>query len=178
MILEIGSGTDRTYRFLPKTPIIDETIFVDIEKPKRKLATFVQADAHCLPFIDSAFSSVYASHVMEHLRNPGLFLDEVNRILNGELHIWVPNFSMRTATWDPSHRQIFTYFSFKEILVSRGFITDVHLETWILNFRFFPRIISQTLAIIAAQELYGIGRALKVAEDKSELERASKLKMV
>jgi len=53
----------------------------------------IQASANDLPFQDQIFTKVVMSHVLEHLENFGLALEEVKRVLmkEGLLEIEVPN---------------------------------------------------------------------------------------
>lgn len=55
----------------------------------------IQGDASHLPFKNASFERVIASHVLEHLENFGLALDEIKRVLKveGTLEIEVPNSS-------------------------------------------------------------------------------------
>jgi len=52
----------------------------------------IVADAHHLPFVDDAFSKVYARAVLEHLDKPFLALNEIKRVLseNGVVSISIP----------------------------------------------------------------------------------------
>jgi ubiquinone/menaquinone biosynthesis C-methylase UbiE len=161
MILEVGCGTDGKYAFKPKTPRPHETVFLDIEGlgNRAEVEYFVRADAQKLPFKDKIFSAIYASHVMEHLPHFELFLQDTKRTLNnGNLYIWVPNFSMRTATEDKTHRHVFTYFSLKETLIQNGFQPSMRINSWILNFKFLPLLLGKILGIIFAEELYAVAK--------------------
>jgi SAM-dependent methyltransferase len=64
-------------------------------------------DEYPYPFESGAFDRIFASHVLEHLRDPFAFMRECHRLLavGGELHIKVPHFS-RGFT-HPDHKRGF-----------------------------------------------------------------------
>ena len=57
----------------------------------KKIKNFIRCDAQYLPFKDSVFDKVYSSHVIEHLKNPYLFLKEVIRISKDKIIIICPH---------------------------------------------------------------------------------------
>ena len=122
MRLEIGCGVDRSYKFNPKISG-ENVVYVDIEKPVMKIPNFIRSDAERLPFKGSCFTEVYASHVIEHLKNPLKFLSEVRRVLvsGGKVWLWTPNFTSPNVRKDPSHKYAFNYFSLKDTLRVAGF---------------------------------------------------------
>ena len=124
--LEIGVGTDRSYKFAPKTPINCTTVFVDIEAPSgnaRKHGMWVVADAENLPFPPEFFDRIYASHVIEHLKDPESFLREAYRVLKkgGFLEVWTPNFLSINARKDPTHRHVFNVLKLVRLGRKAGF---------------------------------------------------------
>jgi len=66
------------------------------------------------PFADSTFSEIHAYHVLEHLKEPIIAMEELHRLLvpGGMLHIRVPHFSSMGAFTDMTHRRPFGYTSF------------------------------------------------------------------
>ena len=73
------------------------------------------------PFADNLFDSVLCSQVLEHVFNPGEFLQEINRVLkpNGRLLLTVP------FVWD-EHEQPYDYaryssFGLRSLLECHGF---------------------------------------------------------
>jgi SAM-dependent methyltransferase len=64
-------------------------------------------DRRPYPFPDGAFTRIFASHVLEHLRDPFAAMAEWHRLLapGGELHVKVPHFS-RGFT-HPDHKRGF-----------------------------------------------------------------------
>ena len=57
----------------------------------KKIKNFLVCDAQYLPFRDSVFDEVYSHHVIEHLRNPYLFLKETIRISKDKVIIICPH---------------------------------------------------------------------------------------
>lgn len=83
-VLDIGSGEGEHKRFFE---YFGKNVFsVDIVKSADYVGDFMQVD------FDRKFDAVWCSHVLEHQRNVGLFLDKVFDVLieNGVLTIVVP----------------------------------------------------------------------------------------
>jgi len=84
----------RVIRLRPKATVDSFPIFMDIEEPEKELRKWdwIVGDAQYLPFRDSCFDKVIASHVIEHLDDPIMFLKEVRRILKigGRLTLILP----------------------------------------------------------------------------------------
>jgi SAM-dependent methyltransferase len=158
-VLEVGCGTDGANKFNPKTPDVGNTVFLDVDKPEREFNFFVRGDAQRLPFRESLFRSVYASHVIEHLDNPKLFLTEVRRVMasGGRIYVWCPNFCGRTAKTALGHKHVFTYFSLRSLMVEVGFKTLMIMDFCLLNFRFFPLRAARLLGILTVDELRAEG---------------------
>jgi len=87
MLLDVGSGTTEEggHKFLRGESIVH----VDITK--KAFHVEVVCDAQCLPFIDNGFSTVNASHILEHLENPLQALREFKRVAEHLVIIQVPN---------------------------------------------------------------------------------------
>lgn len=95
LILEVGCGD---------TPL-KKALHTDINK--KALDLDVMCDAHYLPFMDSVFSVVYSSHVLEHLENPLLALKEMRRVSLKYVYLRVPNGSY--AKFDQMKSHLFTW---------------------------------------------------------------------
>ncbi len=69
----------------------------------------VFADATALPFRDSAFDEVLASHVLEHIPDLGAAMREIHRILGprGILHVIAP-YGLKKL-YDPFHYHAFDF---------------------------------------------------------------------
>lgn len=57
------------------------------------------------PFADSSAGVIYASHLLEHLRDPWAFFQEAHRVLipNGTMTLRLPYGGHRAAYWDLTH---------------------------------------------------------------------------
>lgn len=79
LVLEIGSGQRPMIR---SDVLCDKYLSDDTERTGSILIDrpFVVADAEALPFADKSFDYIYASHVIEHIRNPALFATELMRV--------------------------------------------------------------------------------------------------
>ena len=88
MILDVGCAIPT----LHLKPLKGENVIhIDIVKTSFHLE--VQCDAQNLPFKDNSFSTVYASHVLEHLNNPIKSIQELRRVSAKRVIIKVPNAS-------------------------------------------------------------------------------------
>jgi len=103
-----------------------KVVFLNLEKLNddvKNLGHWVLGDARTLPFRESIFTQVIASHVIEHLEDPLKFLGECRRILKagGSLDIYTPNFTSKNALTDPDHRNVFNILAFLRIARKTGF---------------------------------------------------------
>ena len=66
------------------------------------------------PFSSNSFDVIYASHVMEHMDDNVIFMEELYRISKpmGKVIIRVPHFSGRSAWCDPTHKRAYSYHQF------------------------------------------------------------------
>ena len=76
-VLDVGIGTGQHGEF---SPIIRGNIEVDLYKPKKKIANFIQADAEYLPFRTHSISECYAYNLLEHVQHPYSVLKELRRV--------------------------------------------------------------------------------------------------
>ena len=86
--LDVGCGSQprgdvNCDLFLGKSPHTKYTI--------KKCGNFVLCHAEWLPFRDSSFPIVYASHLMEHLPHPFNFLKEARRVTSKIVYLKVPS---------------------------------------------------------------------------------------
>ena len=74
---------------------------------------------------DDKFDLIISLAVIEHIKNPGLFLSECKRVLKNDscLYLSTPNWKYsRDTFWnDPTHVKPYTETSLKNILLSEGF---------------------------------------------------------
>jgi SAM-dependent methyltransferase len=66
------------------------------------------------PFKDNTFDEIYASHVLEHVEDLTKTMEEIIRISKPEskIKIRVPHFSCGVSYRDPTHKRLFSYFTF------------------------------------------------------------------
>lgn len=70
------------------------------------------------PFGDDTVDEIHMYHVLEHLDNPLLKLEDIHRILKtgGLLYLRVPHFSSNGAFTDITHKRPFSYFSMDPLI--------------------------------------------------------------
>ena len=75
------------------------------------------------PIKDNEFDKIYAKHVIEHVNDPVLFIQECYRILKtgGTIFIETPHFSSRVAYSETDHKRFFSYFMFSSLLSKTRF---------------------------------------------------------
>jgi len=116
----VGSGGSRAWH------VVRGDVNVDLERPSGRLANFVVADAHSLPFQESVFGGVVCFDVAQYFHDPlGCFI-EMCRVLkrHGSLVASVPN---------PLHyRRVVRYLLGKPIVLgaSAEVPSDRHLQCW------------------------------------------------
>lgn len=66
------------------------------------------------PFKDNEFDEIYTSHFLEHVNDFEKTLLEIRRVTKngGKLIVRVPHFSCGVSYRDPTHKTLFSYFSF------------------------------------------------------------------
>ena len=66
------------------------------------------------PFKDNEFDEIYTSHVLEHLDDLIKVMTELKRICKpgAKIKIRVPHFSCGVSYRDPTHKRLFSYFTF------------------------------------------------------------------
>jgi|TARA_Y100000310_G_C20660996_1_gene804779 SAM-dependent methyltransferase len=67
------------------------------------------------PFKKNTFDEIYTSHVLEHLENLEKVMAELKRISKpgAKIYIRVPHFSCGVSYRDPTHKRLFSYFTFE-----------------------------------------------------------------
>ena len=82
LFLEIGAADKKQVRIHAET--FRKLIGLDLHfsrLPKLSGIQMINADAQFLPFKNDVFDGVISHHVIEHIENDGLFLNEIKRIL-------------------------------------------------------------------------------------------------
>ncbi|MFA5723355.1 MAG: methyltransferase domain-containing protein [Candidatus Pacearchaeota archaeon] len=101
--LNLGCGKDikEGYVNLDSVKLNGVDVVFDINKPR-------------LPFKNNTFDEIYCSHVLEHVIDLPKTMNELKRICktNGKIIIRVPHFSCGVSYRDPTHRRLFSYFTF------------------------------------------------------------------
>ena len=66
------------------------------------------------PFKENTFDKIYASHILEHVDNLIEVMKEIKRVCkNGaKVVIRVPHFSCGVSYRDPTHKRLFSYFTY------------------------------------------------------------------
>ena len=101
-IVDVGCGSGRYLAYFKYVKNIDLCVGVDITKNRmteaakkfrrrNKDVEFLVADAHNLPFKNSAFDIVFSTDVLEHLSNPSLALREIGRVGKSKIGVCLPN---------------------------------------------------------------------------------------
>lgn len=67
------------------------------------------------PFKNNTFDKVYASHVLEHIEDLPKTMKEIHRICKDKAKIIIrgPHFSCGVSYRDPTHKRMFSYFTFE-----------------------------------------------------------------
>lgn len=111
-----------------------------------------------LPYEDGFFDTIYMGQVLEHIRNPGIVLREIKRVLkdDGVFVLDVPNpyslfrilkyfFKRKESLGDITHLIFWTPASLKAILRDSGFVINVLSTKLSLKFKYFPFFIVRGL---------------------------------
>lgn len=107
-VLDLGSG-----RFPYKAKENEEVTSVDF-RPEVSPTIIHNLFNFPYPFEDSSFDVIYASHIMEHMKDNIEFMEEIYRIAkpHAKVIIRVPHFSGRSAWCDPTHLRAYSYYQF------------------------------------------------------------------
>src|SRR5712692_7458983 len=91
-------------------------------------------DREKLPFPDNRFETVYAHHVLEHIRNLPYVLAEMYRVCKpgAVIDIVVPYYTCVGAFGDPTHVRFFTYRTLEHFAETE----DKERYTWFSSTRF------------------------------------------
>ena len=92
LVIDIGSGDKPFWRadvFFDNLDLKDDQRFTQVPTVT-ELGMFVGGDIHTMPFKDTAFDFSFCSHVLEHIENPALAIQEITRI-SKRGYIEVPN---------------------------------------------------------------------------------------
>ncbi len=114
-ILDLGSGD----KFLKKEFEERGMIYNDYD------INDINFEVDKFNYVDNKFDLVVSLAVLEHIKNPDLFLSECKRVLKNNSHIYLstPNWKYSKDTFwnDPTHVKPYSEKSLKDILTLKGF---------------------------------------------------------
>jgi SAM-dependent methyltransferase len=119
--------------FINKPNIHVDSVVVN---PK-KIPNFVLADAQHLPFASYSIDHVYCSHLIEHVDNPYLLLQELIRVSRRLVEIYTPHRLLGWRHHHPGHRCHFTLTWFAKALAKIG-CEQTHYTIGISEYRYLP----------------------------------------
>jgi len=80
----------------------------------------VSGDIYSLPFEDNQFDTIYTSHVLEHLEEPGKAIDETIRVAKKRIIHIVPDGNVDDKNFGSPHLHNFNRISFEKLFKDRG----------------------------------------------------------
>jgi len=107
-VLDLGCGT-----FPYKAGENEEVTSVDF-RPEVSPTVVHNLFHFPYPFRENSFDIIYASHIIEHMKENVEFMEEIYRIANpgAKVIMRVPHFSGRSAWCDPTHLRAYSYSQF------------------------------------------------------------------
>lgn len=165
-ILDIGCGNGCISSYFSK---YNSVVSVDIEDQRWKAfdsSCFVQVDSANLPFDDESFDIVLSHHVIEHVPEQGVHLDEMYRVLRGDGvgYLGTPN---RTSPVMEGHLgndivlhysqmvPLFNEHGFEAELLSIRLVSEPEAYHGDLHFgRYLPRFLLKWLVPIFPSQYY------------------------
>lgn len=71
---------------------------------------------------ESTFSTVFCADILEHMKDPVLFMEEVYRISRGGAVVYIktPHFTNNNIWVDPTHKRPFSAFTFRDYFTKEG----------------------------------------------------------
>lgn len=128
MILSVGCGGNQEY---PHPTLRD--VNLDVRLPSVHVKNFFLADVMHMPFKDKVFDSVFASHIIEHMSDPGAFISECSRV-GQSVELRFPHWAFAGAYFDPSHKWVWFNGKFCHI---------PHFLHLIVHFIFTNRLVNE-----------------------------------
>lgn len=119
-VLEIGPGDDPVYRanvLVDNNPV--ENYHRSGELKFFKHQSLIVSNVEKLPFKDKEFDYVICSHVLEHVDNPGLALEELFRVAKMG-YIEVPSFISELQSSKVSHKWVVLMVDGKMVFYSKS----------------------------------------------------------
>lgn len=135
LVLDVGSGGGPNPR---ANVLCDRFVSDGVERGGSPLVSdrpFVVGDVERLPFVDKAFDFVICSHVLEHVRNPGAAIAELQRV-GRRGYIETPSAEWEKLTGFPFHRWMVSYSDRRLVFEHKQApIQDPHLRAWFAHFQ-------------------------------------------
>ena len=110
MILDLGCGTSKYHSPLEGKNIIH----VDINKNAQHID--IQCDAYNLPFRNGVFSTVYASHILEHLNEPIKAIEEMKKVSSNALLYEFPTLVFKWKNSSTEHIFSWNQYTLRNLL--------------------------------------------------------------
>ena len=114
---------------------------IGIDRNARTRADVIaNIDQHALPFKDSSFREIRASHVIEHVADVVHTIEEFHRLLipGGRAVIVTPHYTDYSSFCDPTHRWHLNSFSLRYFVSNHagfGYYSDARFEETFLRVR-------------------------------------------
>lgn len=141
-ILDVGTGTGRTFEFLSKygeVTGIDNSDEAIKFCSKRNITDVIKTDVRTIPFEDFSFDIVIAMDIIEHLDEDIIAVREFYRVLrkDGVLLLTVPAFMFLWGRHDEinMHRKRYNIWQISQIIKKAGFQIE---KLSYYNFFLFP----------------------------------------
>lgn len=130
-VLELGAGIEH-YEGKPN----EEVTHLDCLKLPH-IEIVHDLDKYPWPFKDNTFDIVICSHLLEHLQNLIKAMQEIKRVCKNKavIKIRVPHFSCGVSYRDPSHKRLFSYFTF-DYFTDYSFYTQIKFKIRKRSFNF------------------------------------------
>jgi SAM-dependent methyltransferase len=141
-VLNLGSGRRK----------IDGAVNLDISD---KVGADLVHDLTVMPWPlpSDTFREVHAQDVVEHLNDTVAVMEEIHRVCRGgaRVCITVPHFSSANAYTDPTHRRLFSYFSFDYFDADHafGFYSAARFKRTRAQIVFYPSIVNKLVHRVA-----------------------------
>ena len=115
--LNLGCGKDYKEGYVNITKVVEKDCPADLIHDLNKFP---------YPFKNNSVDYVLMKHILEHLNDVQLVMEEIYRILkpNGIVEITMPNFSNFQAWGNPEHKHAFNWTSFNHFLT--GYESDTY----------------------------------------------------
>ncbi len=150
LVLDVGGGSNphpRADNVIDKYPFNNYHRSGNLRMLKRQ--KFIKADGASLPFEDNAFDYVICSHVLEHVKNPRSFLNELSRV-GKRGYLEAPSLIGEYLIPKKSHRWVVLELNKKIILMKKkdivptpslefGDLFQKHIIPYSISFRIFMR---------------------------------------